>query len=52
MVWVSTYFAYRVVFASAVVMSEQLTEFALIAWAGGEIVLRLVLFPKDCYSVS
>ena len=52
MVWVSTDPAYRGVFASAVVMSELLAEFALVARAGREVFLRLVLFTKDCYSIS
>ena len=51
-VWVSTYPADRGVFASVVVMSELLAEFALVARAGGEVFLRLVLFPEDCYSIS
>ena len=51
MVWVSTDSAYRGVFASAVVMAKLLAEFALVAWAGGEVFLRLVLFSKDSYSV-
>ena len=49
---VSTYSAYRGVFASAVVVSGLLAEFALIAWAGRELFLHLVLFSEDYYSVS
>ena len=52
MVWVSAYSTYRGVFASTILMSKLLTEFAIVAWAGGEIFLRLVLFPKDRYSIS
>ena len=50
--WVSTYSADRWVLASAVVMSKLLAEFALVAWAGGEVFLRLMLFSKDRYSIS
>ena len=52
MVWVSTDSAYRGVLASAVVMAKLLAEFALVAWAGWEVFLRLVLFSKDTYSIS
>ena len=52
MVWVGTHSAHGWVLASAVVVSKLLAEFALVAWAGGEVFLRLVLFSKDRYSIS
>ena len=50
-VWVSTYSADRGVLASTVVVSKLLAEFALVAWAGREVFLRLMLFSKDRYSI-
>ena len=46
MVWVSTDSAYREVFASSIVRAKLSAEFALVAWAGWEVFLRLVLFSK------